>query len=101
MGLNTVSGRFRFAAIAEGISCVLLFFVAMPLKYGLNIPGPVKIIGLTHGILFLLYLLAATESAIRLRWSLGRVALAYVASVVPCATFVFEAYLRRQEQSTH
>lgn len=41
--------------IIEGTSTLLLFFVAMPLKYYAGMPRAVTIVGGLHGILFLLY----------------------------------------------
>ena len=37
----------------EGISTLVLFFVAMPLKYVAGVPMAVKIVGPIHGALFL------------------------------------------------
>ncbi|SVE17025.1 uncharacterized protein METZ01_LOCUS469879, partial [marine metagenome] len=41
--------RFRKTAIWEGISFLVLLGIAMPIKYGLGNPMPVKIVGMTHG----------------------------------------------------
>ena len=46
---------FRKIAIAEGISYILLLFIAMPLKYWANMPQAVKYTGWAHGLLFVLY----------------------------------------------
>jgi integral membrane protein len=43
---------FKITAIIEGISALLLFFFAMPMKYIYNDPFYVKHIGMAHGILF-------------------------------------------------
>ena len=56
--MNTVTGRFRIAGIWEGISLLLLVFIAMPLKYFADISSTVAIMGMIHGILFPLYLIA-------------------------------------------
>jgi integral membrane protein len=49
---------FRWIAIAEGIS-YLAFFITMPLKYMLEITTPNKIIGMAHGLLFVVYVIYA------------------------------------------
>ena len=45
----------RLLAYIEGISFIALLGVAMPLKYYYDKPEAVKIIGMAHGILFMLY----------------------------------------------
>ncbi len=45
---------FRFVvAIAEGISFLILLFIAMPLKYFAELPEVVLYVGWIHGVLFI------------------------------------------------
>lgn len=94
--LTSPVGRFRAVAFLEGLSLLLLFFVAMPLKYALGLPQAVSVVGMAHGLLFLAYLVALSLAAAEAGWGLGRVALAFVASLVPFGTFWFDAQLRRE-----
>ncbi|WP_426756012.1 DUF3817 domain-containing protein [Myxococcus sp. Y35] len=94
--LKTPLGRFRAVALAEGLSVIALFFIAMPLKYAAGMPQAVKFTGWVHGLLFVLYLFALMEVAIAHRWSILRVLGAIFASLLPFGTFVFEARLRRE-----
>ncbi|WIG94004.1 DUF3817 domain-containing protein [Myxococcus sp. SDU36] len=94
--LKTPLGRFRAIALAEGLSVIALFFIAMPLKYALGMPQAVKFTGWVHGLLFVLYLFALMEMAITCRWSFVRVVGGVIASLLPFGTFVFEARLRRE-----
>ena len=48
--------KLRKVGIIEGISLIILFFVAMPVKYLMGEPLLVRIFGTIHGILWL-YLL--------------------------------------------
>ncbi|WP_163999155.1 DUF3817 domain-containing protein [Pyxidicoccus caerfyrddinensis] len=95
--LKTALGRFRAVALLEGLSFILLLFVAMPLKYLAGLPLAVRVVGLAHGLLFVLFLFALMEVAIAYRWSLVRVVGAFVSSLVPFGTFVLDARLRREE----
>ncbi|MCP3137207.1 DUF3817 domain-containing protein [Pyxidicoccus xibeiensis] len=97
--LTTPLGRFRAVALAEGLSFVVLLFIAMPLKYLAGMPLGVKFVGWAHGLLFMLYLFALLEAAIACRWSLVRGVLAFGASLVPFGTFVLDARLRREAQA--
>ena len=93
----TPVGRFRIVAFWEGISYLLLLFVAMPLKYGLGIDMAVRIVGMAHGVLFLGYCVTLALAASRLgtRGTL----LAFVLSFVPFGTFWLEARLRQDERA--
>lgn len=46
-------------SFAEGLSLLLLYFFAMPMKYIFNEPIYVKHIGMVHGVLFILYVIYA------------------------------------------
>ena len=94
---NTSLGRFRLVAISEGISYMLLLFIAMPLKYMADIPDAVKYTGWVHGILFMVYILALISVKVDRNWSISKSALAFVISLVPFAAFIFDKYLRKEE----
>ena len=47
---------FRFVAFLEGLSYLLLLFIAVPIKYTLGDPTLVKVLGMPHGILFVAYI---------------------------------------------
>ena len=47
---NDTFSRFRLISIIEGISYLILIFIAMPLKYFAGIPEAVKSCGMAHGI---------------------------------------------------
>ncbi|MCC7460645.1 MAG: DUF3817 domain-containing protein [Proteobacteria bacterium] len=74
----------------EGVSLLLLFFVAMPLKYIWGQPEMVKMVGMSHGILFILYILGAIMLFSEENWSGKKLGLAFILSCVPFGTFIFE-----------
>ena len=76
----------RIIAWAEGIS-YLLFGISMPLKYGLDIPEPNYIIGMAHGILFVLYVLNLGLVHFQHQWKLIISIKAFIASFIPFGTF--------------
>lgn len=81
---------FRWVGRLEGSSFLLLLGIAMPLKYIWDLPQMVSVVGMAHGILFIVYLLAANYMASRLNWTKKVWFLAYVAAVLPLGTFIFE-----------
>lgn len=85
--LKTELGRLRLIAFLEGISLLTIIFVTMPLKYIFDYPQANMIVGMAHGILFLLYVLAIIRAKIEFEWDWKTFGLAFVASVVPFGTF--------------
>jgi integral membrane protein len=96
--MNTPLKRLHIIGIVEGISALLLFFVAMPMKYMLDMPLAVKYTGWAHGVLFMLYIGALLHAAFAYRWSMLKIAMGFVASVVPFGTFIFDAKVVKLEQ---
>ncbi len=92
----TPLGRFRAVALAEGLSFIVLLFIAMPLKYLAGMPLAVKVTGMLHGVLFVLYLLLLVEVGITYRWPAFRWVGAFGASLVPFGVFVLDARLRQE-----
>ncbi|MBK9176903.1 MAG: DUF3817 domain-containing protein [Flavobacteriales bacterium] len=90
MELHPIIRRFRTVAIAEGISFLLLLFIAMPLKYFMDMPMAVKVVGWAHGLLFVLYWVAAIPLFTQLKWDAERIIGLGLASILPFGTFVME-----------
>ena len=90
-------GRLRMAGISEGISYILLLFIAMPLKYFAGLPQAVWYIGWVHGLLFILFILALIYVTITLEWNFKKVIVAFIAALLPFGTFILNRSLKRQE----
>ena len=76
----------RITAWSEGIS-FLLFGISMPLKYGFDIPQPNYVIGMAHGILFILYNLMILRNTSKNKWNIKQVIFLCFLSLVPFGTF--------------
>jgi integral membrane protein len=96
--LDTPIGRLRVVGFVEGISYLLLLFVAMPLKYLYGMPEAVRVVGMAHGVLFLLFVAALVHAARAGRWPLLRAAWGFASAVIPFGTFVLDAQLRREQE---
>lgn len=55
--LKTPIGRLLLLGYVEGLSLLVLLFIAVPLKYAAENPSLSKITGPTHGALFLLFII--------------------------------------------
>lgn len=78
---------FRFTSIAEGISLLLLFGIAMPVKYILKEPILVEIVGMAHGLLFIAYVLFSIVYTFKVKWSFLEFLIIFFASFIPFGTF--------------
>lgn len=94
--LKTTLGRLRILAFIEGVSFLLLLGVGMPLKYVYALPAPNRVMGMAHGLLFVLYVFCVIQAQIEYRWPFRKTALALLASVVPFGTFWADVKLFRE-----
>lgn len=88
---------FNVVAFLEGVSLLLLLFLAMPLKYFFDKPFLVENIGMAHGILFIAYIVLATVIKFDLKWSIKTYLLVCIASVIPFGTFIVENKIIKQQ----
>jgi integral membrane protein len=95
---KTAIGRLRIIAFLEGISFLILLFIAMPLKYFMHQPLAVRHVGMAHGVLFLLFLVAVLNVMIVKKWSIVKGLIAVAASLLPFGTFVLDAKMLREEK---
>lgn len=89
-------GHLRLISFLEGLSFLLLLGVAMPLKYMFDQPFLVPYAGMTHGVLFLLFIVILVVVCHRQGWGIGMLLLGLLASVLPFAPFVFERYIKNK-----
>tara|TARA_B100001029_G_C15023007_1_gene431808 strand:+ start:279 stop:557 length:279 start_codon:yes stop_codon:yes gene_type:complete len=86
---------FRLVAFLEGVSYILLLFIAVPIKYLLDDPTYVKLLGMPHGILFVGYIFFTVIGKNKFNWSCLEFFIISTASLVPFGTFyVDKKYLR-------
>ncbi|MFB5946025.1 DUF3817 domain-containing protein [Albibacterium profundi] len=88
--------RFMQIAFIEGVSTVILFFIAMPLKYLADWPLGVKYVGWAHGLLFIAYLILLVSCWYIYKWSFKRLVIFFIASLIPLAPFWVERKLKRE-----
>jgi integral membrane protein len=86
-------GRLKLMAWIEGISFLVLLFVTMPLKYFAHMPAPNRIVGMAHGVLFILYVLLLLLATEEYNWKRAVFWKGMAASVIPFATFWAERKL--------
>lgn len=92
MKLSTNLGRVRLIGLIEGWSFVVLLFIAMPLKYLADQPSAVRIVGMAHGVLFLLLIAAALQAQVNEdNWPFKRTFLVCLGALLPFGPFIVDA----------
>ena len=81
---------FRLIALLEGLSFIFLVFLGMPLKYLYGNEMLVKILGMPHGILFIVYVLTAFLFKNKLELNIKELLIVLIASVIPFGTFYID-----------
>ena len=87
---------FRLVALLEGVSYILLLFVAVPLKYWGGDEQWVKLLGMPHGLLFVSYVIFAFLIKENENWGMKDLGIVLLASILPFGTFYVDwKYLKK------
>jgi len=97
--LKSAIGRLRLIGMIEGVSFLVLLFIAVPLKRIAGIEDAVKIPGWIHGVLFMIYCVALVDTKLAVNWKFKRVAIALGAALVPFGPFLMDKSLRREDEA--
>jgi len=86
---------FRLVAFFEGVSYILLLFVATPIKYLKDDPQYVKMLGMPHGILFMVYVILAFMLKADFEWIKTNSKKVLLMAIIPFGTFYLDKQLKR------
>ena len=90
MTIENFLRAYRVAAWVTGIGLMILVFVAMPLKYFFGQPTLVAIVGMTHGFLYMAYIVCTLLLAERCRWRPLDAFVILACGTIPLASFFAE-----------
>ena len=79
--------KFSLINTIEGWSYLVLLFIAMPMKYIFDIPMAVKIAGMAHGVLFIIFCMLLVQAWLDTKWAFKENIIFFIASLVPFGTF--------------
>ena len=88
---------FRKVGLAEGISFLILLFVAMPLKYFAGMPMAVTIVGGLHGLLFVVFIILAYQVKESFKKDNKWLFVAFLASIIPFGTLVMDKEWKKEQ----
>ncbi|MCF6339623.1 MAG: DUF3817 domain-containing protein [Sulfurimonas sp.] len=95
--INESVRKFGLINTIEGYSYIILVFIAMPMKYLMDIPLAVKIAGMAHGVLFIIFLYLGVKAWISTKWSLYQTIIFFIASLLPFGTFFTKSKIKAYE----
>lgn len=88
---RTSVGRLRIIGFLEGVSLLVLVFVAVPLKYGADSTELTKFMGPLHGALFLLFVFNTLSVGVEQHWKFSTTTWkVLLACLVPFGTFYID-----------
>ena len=86
--------QLRWMSLIDAISYVLLVGIAMPLKHFADIPQPVSVVGMLHGIIWMLLVVSLVRARFASDWSTKRLLLIGFAALVPIVPFFLDRSIR-------
>lgn len=84
---SKIIGIFKVVSYLEAVSFLLLLLIAMPLKYVYDLPEYVRVVGMAHGILFVMYIFGAYYLYETLNWKFKILAIFILCSILPFGPF--------------
>ena len=91
--------NLRRICFIEGISCLLLFFVAMPVKYLLHEPRMVSVVGMIHGLLWVGLIFALVVEKTQKKLSIKQSFFILTLSTFPLGMFWVDRYIEDIEKT--
>ncbi len=88
--------KFRLINKIEGISFLILLFIAMPMKYSFGIPVATKIVGMLHGVLVFAFIYQIIEAKKEVGFTMKETALYSILSLIPFGSFYTDKLLAKK-----
>lgn len=97
--LNSKVGRLRIIGFIEGISLLVLIFIAAPMKHYFNEPSLTKSLGPIHGAIFMLFVINTLSVGIEQNWKFRTTTWKVIlACFIPFGTFYIDNKILRKLQ---
>jgi integral membrane protein len=95
--VRLVVRAYRTMAYVTGTMLCILVFICIPLQVWAHNNVPVDIVGTTHGILYMIYIVVAftMTRAVRMKVASPSTIIVLLAGTIPILTFVVERWVTR------
>ena len=97
LSFKTPVSRVVSVGRIEGVSTLVLFFIAMPLKYFADQPMAVTYVGWIHGVLFISLAVVTFVAWINKFLSFGQATLVAIGALFPFGPFIVERWLPQED----
>ena len=91
--------RLRLASLLDGVSYLVLLGAAMPLKYFAGMPMAVTIVGMAHGVLFIIFCMALALAMKSEKWPFQRGVFVFAAALIPFGPFLIDGRLKGWDEN--
>ncbi len=95
--IDSSIGRLRLNGYAEGITFIILLFIALPLKYFNSSPDLFRLVSWIHGILLIQFLHQSFVVKEEENFPSLFLLIALIAAFLPFGTFIFDRWLKKQQ----
>lgn len=95
--MKNIRQKFINTGHIEGVSFLVLLFIAMPLKYFFDMPLAVRIVGSIHGVLFIAYVILLAAVYFKFKLAFSKSIILFLLSLLPFGTFYLHKFLPAKE----
>lgn len=86
--------RLRWMSLIDAVTYVLLVGVAMPLKYAAGMPMAVTVVGMVHGLVWMMLMWLIMRTRFETSWPSSRLWILGVAALLPIVPFFLDRRVR-------
>ena len=93
--------NLRIIGTIEGISFLILVFIAVPMKRVFDMEAgvtAVRYFGWAHGLLFVLYCVALFIAMESRKWSLKKSFALFIAALLPFGPFIADRFIKEEDE---
>jgi len=88
--------KFKLINKIEGISFLILLFIAMPMKYSFGIPAATKVVGMIHGFFVFAFIYQIIEAKKEAGLTGKEIAIYSILSLIPFGSFYTDKQLAKK-----
>lgn len=88
--------KFKWINKIEGLSYIILLFVAMPLKYQFGYPVATKIVGSIHGLLVFIFIYQILQAKKEAGFTIQETLVYSILSLIPFGSFYTDKLLGKK-----
>jgi len=88
--------RYRVMAFTTATLLIILVFAGLPLQFAAGRPELANVVGTVHGVLYIVYLIVASQLTRRLEVPKWQMALVLLAGTIPFCAFIAERKMTKR-----